>query len=73
MGGTAEKRFFPSRYKTGRFFLAPKYAKEVASPMYRKVPTDMNFVEREKAVLDFWKEHDIVKKSFHRPGRQAAD
>ena len=23
--------------------------------MYRKVSTDMNFVEREKEVLDFWK------------------
>ncbi len=33
--------------------------------MYRKVPTDMNFVEREKAVLDFWKENNIIEKSFH--------
>ncbi len=32
--------------------------------MYRKVSTDMNFVAREKEVLDFWKEHDIVHKSF---------
>ena len=33
--------------------------------MYRKVPTDMNFVDREKAVLEFWKKEDIIKKSFH--------
>ncbi|MBE5783048.1 MAG: isoleucine--tRNA ligase [Clostridiales bacterium] len=33
--------------------------------MYKKVTTDMNFVAREKEVLSFWKEHDIVKKSFH--------
>ena len=31
--------------------------------MYRKVPTDQNFVEREKAVERFWKEHDIFRKS----------
>ena len=33
--------------------------------MYRKVSTDMNFVEREKEVLDFWKKEDIIRKSFH--------
>lgn len=33
--------------------------------MYKKVTTDMNFVAREQEVLSFWKEHDIVKKSFH--------
>ena len=33
--------------------------------MYRKVSTDMNFVEREKAVLDFWKKEGIIEKSFH--------
>ncbi len=33
--------------------------------MYRKVPTDMNFVEREKQVLDFWKQNGIIEKSFH--------
>ncbi|NLO85007.1 MAG: isoleucine--tRNA ligase [Clostridiales bacterium] len=33
--------------------------------MYRKVSTDMNFVEREKAVLDLWKENEIIDKSFH--------
>jgi len=32
--------------------------------MYNKVPTDMNFVEREKEVLSFWKENDIYKKSI---------
>ena len=33
--------------------------------MYRKVSTDMNFVEREKEVLDFWKREGIMEKSFH--------
>ena len=33
--------------------------------MYRKVPTDMNFVEREKETLAMWKEKDIIRKSFH--------
>ena len=69
MGGTAEKVFFPSRFcKRGGFFLAPnlKLISLKEEPrMYRKVPTDMNFVEREKAVLDFWKKEDIIKKSFH--------
>ncbi len=39
--------------------------------MYRKVPTDMNFVEREKQILDFWKREDIIEKSFHH--RDGAD
>ncbi len=33
--------------------------------MYKKVSTDMNFAAREEDVLKFWKENDIVKKSFH--------
>ena len=33
--------------------------------MYNKVPTDMNFVEREKQVTELWKEKDIIQKSFH--------
>jgi len=33
--------------------------------MYQKVPTDMNFVAREKEVLEFWKNNDIISKSFH--------
>ena len=32
--------------------------------MYRKVSPDMNFVEREKEVLEFWKENDVYKKSI---------
>ncbi len=32
--------------------------------MYNKVPTDMNFVEREKQVTALWKEKDILHKSF---------
>ena len=33
--------------------------------MYKKVTTDMNFAARELDVLKFWKENDIVRKSFH--------
>lgn len=32
--------------------------------MYQKVTTDLNFVEREKEVSEFWKEHDIFRKSM---------
>ena len=35
--------------------------------MYKKVPTDLNFCEREQGdPFVFWKEHDIVKKSWRR-------
>ena len=33
--------------------------------MYKKVSTDMNFAAREKEVLKFWQENDIIRKSFH--------
>ena len=29
--------------------------------MYNKVPTNMNFVEREKKVGEFWKENEIFE------------
>ncbi|MBR5270627.1 MAG: isoleucine--tRNA ligase, partial [Clostridia bacterium] len=32
--------------------------------MYKKVPTDLNFVEREKNIEQFWKDNDIFKKSI---------
>ena len=32
--------------------------------MYSKVSKDMNFIDREKEVLSFWKENDIYKKSL---------
>ncbi len=32
--------------------------------MYNKVSTNLNFVEREKAIEKFWKEHDIFEKSI---------
>ena len=32
--------------------------------MYKKVSTDMNFAQREKEVLAFWKEKDILKKNL---------
>ena len=75
MGGTAEKRFFPSRC-AGRFFHAPNvsptHPKGGTDPMYRKVSTDMNFVEREKEVLDFWKREGHHGKKFPSPRRRGA-
>ena len=32
--------------------------------MYEKVPTNLDFVAREKAIEKFWKEHDIFEKSI---------
>lgn len=32
--------------------------------MYRKVSTNLDFVNREKATLDFWKEHKIFERSM---------
>ncbi|TCK93356.1 isoleucyl-tRNA synthetase [Natranaerovirga hydrolytica] len=32
--------------------------------MYEKVSTNLNFVEREKEVLDFWKEKEVFEKSI---------
>ena len=32
--------------------------------MYRKVSTNMDFVSREKQVLELWKQEDVVRKSF---------
>ena len=31
--------------------------------MYKKVPTTLNFVEREKETLEFWKDNRIFEKS----------
>ena len=31
--------------------------------MYKKVDTSLNFLDREKEVLDFWRENDVYKKS----------
>ena len=32
--------------------------------MYKKVPTDLNFVDREHETLNFWKENKIFEKSM---------
>ena len=32
--------------------------------MYKKVTTDLNFVEREKKTLEFWKENEVFEKSL---------
>ena len=32
--------------------------------MYKKVSTNMNFIDREQEVLAFWKDNDIFKKSI---------
>lgn len=31
--------------------------------MYTKVPTSLNFVDREKEILQFWKENHIFEKA----------
>ena len=43
----------------GSFFL-----KKGFNIMYKKVPTDMNFVQREKEIEKFWVEQDIFEKSI---------
>jgi len=41
------------------------YIKEMeVANMYRKVPTDLNFVAREKEVEKFWEDREIFKKSM---------
>ena len=35
--------------------------------MYQKVDTNLNFVEREKKVEQFWKENHIFEKSMEKP------
>ena len=32
--------------------------------MYKKVPTDLNFVGREKQTLSFWQQNHIFEKSM---------
>ncbi len=39
--------------------------------MYRKVSTELSFVDREKEIVDFWKKNDIFKKSVE--GRKGAE
>jgi len=34
--------------------------------LYKKVSTSLNFVEREKEVLEFWKEHKVFEKSIEK-------
>ena len=36
--------------------------------MYKKVPTDMNFVAREDEVSKFWKENKIFQKTEEKKG-----
>lgn len=75
MGGTAEKRFFRPVARGGFFMprmFPPHIPKEATDPMYRKVSTDMNFVEREKEVLDFWKREGIMEKKLPSPRRRGA-
>lgn len=34
--------------------------------MYKPVETNLNFVDREKEVLEFWKQEDIFRKSVEK-------
>ena len=38
--------------------------KDLEASMYKKVSTNLNFVEREKETAKFWKDNDIFKKSM---------
>ena len=40
--------------------------------LYDKVPTNLNFVEREKQTEKFWKDNDIFKKSIVLVNRRCA-
>ena len=46
----------------GESFFSLKGDKKMS--MYKKVSTDMNFVDREKATEAFWKENHIFEKSM---------
>ena len=39
---------------------------EGSKTMYKKVDTSMNFLDREKEVLEFWKENDVFEKSLEK-------
>ena len=39
-------------------------SKERNKAMYNKVDTNLNFMEREKNVEQFWRDNDIFKKSM---------
>ena len=41
-----------------------RYFSERMNAMYNKVDTNLNFVEREKKIGQFWRENDIFKKSM---------
>ena len=41
--------------------------------MYNKVDTNMNFVEREKAVEAFWRENYIFNKSLEKNKKEGED
>lgn len=40
--------------------------------MYKPVDTNLNFVEREKEVLAFWKENEIFEKSVEKTRAESA-
>ena len=63
LGGTTNEPFALIRRRA--FFLDFKNnRKGIKSIMYEKVNSDLNFVEREKAIEKFWDEHDIFRKSM---------
>ncbi len=39
--------------------------------MYKKVSSDMNFVDREKETVKFWKENEIFEKSIEERKRRS--
>ena len=50
--------------RLGRSTLAKCYVPNKEDIMYKKVSTDMNFVDREKETEKFWEDNHIFEKSM---------
>ena len=60
-GGNAENDSVPKKFGAEFFFFMTQGGMTL---MYDKVSTSLNFVEREKEILEFWRAHGIVEKTF---------
>jgi len=66
LGGTTESSFRPIVMAEGFLFLKKDFGGKRKKMLYKKVSTDLNFVEREKEVLKFWQDNEIFKKSVEK-------
>ena len=60
-GGNAENDSVPKKFGAEFLFFMTQGGMTL---MYDKVSTSLNFVEREKEILEFWRAHGIVEKTF---------